>query len=482
MRLPALLLSTLFIACSPAGNTTDDGGAPDGGGTSNGGPGRVDPFIATGGSGFNVGSAFPGAVAPNGLVAPSPDTIGSLWGDVRFLHCSGYWYGDETIQGFSNLHMHGTGIPDYGVLTLMPIPTFDAGKIRKEGYQSDYKKASERAEPGYYAVTLDNGGIRVELTATTRAAYHRYTFAPGATTGHVVIDHGLVQAGVEERAIGADGGGVFGTREDIERLRGPIAARALFATDEDVEAVDLGAVELAHGGGEGDVLGLGVAAVFEAAGDGDVELARQVGELAIADDDLVELADDRRGVEELVLTEAGDGAATDAADVVQTGLLAAQADVFEAAEDVGDVGEGEPAELDLLAGGEVAEALAVLVGEVGDDPQLLRAGLPGFQAQAQHEVPGRRLAEEEAVPFGALLVVLAHVEPAVAIRQSHDVGEAVEAVLLVLDFLDLVLGGGGGGVAVGGEQLGEEGLTGAATRAGAMDGSVRRATWSIISG
>ena len=151
-------------------------------------PGHVDPFIATGGNGFNVGSAFPGATAPNGLASASPDTIGTLWGDARWLHCSGYWSGDDTIQGFSNLHMYGTGVPDYGVLALMPLPAFDPTKTTKSFYGSPFKKKSETSAPGYYAVTLDNGNIKVELTATPRATYHRYTFANGSSSGHVIFD------------------------------------------------------------------------------------------------------------------------------------------------------------------------------------------------------------------------------------------------------------------------------------------------------
>ena len=71
-------------------------------------------LIGSGGFGFAVGSGFPGAAAPQGLAKVGPDTSGP-WGTINFLHCSGYWYGDDTIQGFSHLHLHGTGVPDYGV-------------------------------------------------------------------------------------------------------------------------------------------------------------------------------------------------------------------------------------------------------------------------------------------------------------------------------------------------------------------------------
>src|ERR1019366_1810911 len=97
-------------------------------------------LIGSGGFGFAVGSAFPGAAAPQGLAKVGPDTTGP-WGDINFLHCSGYWYGDDTIQGLSHLHVHGTGVPDYGVLGIMPVPTFDPSHTTMGGYQSKFDKS-----------------------------------------------------------------------------------------------------------------------------------------------------------------------------------------------------------------------------------------------------------------------------------------------------------------------------------------------------
>jgi len=149
----------------------------------------VDPLIGSGGFGYAFGSAFPGAASPNGLAKVGPDTDGPF-GTIAFLHYSGYWYGDDTIQGFSHVHLHGTGLPDYGVLALMPTDgPIDASRTTADGYGSRFAKESEHAAPGYYQVTLDRGGIRVEITATERAAHHRIGFAPGAE-GHLVLDLG----------------------------------------------------------------------------------------------------------------------------------------------------------------------------------------------------------------------------------------------------------------------------------------------------
>ena len=147
----------------------------------------VDPFIGSGGFGYAAGSAFPGAAAPSGLAKVGPDTDGPF-GTIAFLHYAGYWFGDDAIQGFSHLHLHGTGLPDYGVLSLMPTDgPVDAGRTTADGYQSTFAKESERASPGFYEVTLDRGGIRVEITATPHAAHHRITFAAGSP-GNLVLD------------------------------------------------------------------------------------------------------------------------------------------------------------------------------------------------------------------------------------------------------------------------------------------------------
>jgi predicted alpha-1,2-mannosidase len=144
-------------------------------------------FIGTGGFGYAVGSAFAGAAAPHGLAKVGPDTKGP-WGTINFLHCAGYWYGDDIIQGFSHLHLHGTGAVDYGVLTIMPVDVMDAAHTTTKGYESKFAKKSETGVPGRYGVTLDRGNIGVEITATSHAGHHRYTWPAAATEAHVLFD------------------------------------------------------------------------------------------------------------------------------------------------------------------------------------------------------------------------------------------------------------------------------------------------------
>ncbi|MHB8876111.1 MAG: hypothetical protein ACYC8T_20670, partial [Myxococcaceae bacterium] len=162
----------------------------------------VSPFMGSGGFGYASGSAHPAASIPQGLVKVGPDTTGR-YGLLRFLHFSGYWYDDDAVQGFSHLHLQGTGACDYGVLSVMPTDAFDASRTTPEGYQSRFRKSNESAAPGYYATTLERGKVRAELTATGHAAHHRYTFAPGAARSFVIfdLDHHLNSGSVKDAEV-----------------------------------------------------------------------------------------------------------------------------------------------------------------------------------------------------------------------------------------------------------------------------------------
>ena len=147
----------------------------------------VNPFIGTG----EGGHTFPGATVPFGMIQLSPDT------DIREFHKSygwaaGYRYEDPTIMGFSHTHFSGTGHSDLGDVLLMPVAgtvQLDPGEADKpgSGYRSRFSHGNEMAQPGYYAVTLDDYGVRAELTATRRVGVHRYTF-PQDKPAHVLLD------------------------------------------------------------------------------------------------------------------------------------------------------------------------------------------------------------------------------------------------------------------------------------------------------
>ncbi len=152
----------------------------------------VSPLIGTGGLGYGVGSAFPGAQRPFGMARPGPDTTDAS-GAPGFDHCAGYYYADPMIRGFGNTHLHGTGIPEYGTPGLMPTVGMSADKTRWQGYASAFSHDTEEASPGYYAVTLADTHVRVELTATDHVAFHRYTF-PAGSDAVVLLDAGYFLA------------------------------------------------------------------------------------------------------------------------------------------------------------------------------------------------------------------------------------------------------------------------------------------------
>lgn len=152
----------------------------------------VDPFVGTGGLGFSVGSTFPSPQLPYGMARPGPDTTLEA-GAIDFAHCSGYSYADDLIRGFSQVRPHGMGVPDYGAVGLMPTVGMSEAKTTQEGYRSAFSHDTEEASPGYYAVTLDDTDVRVEITATERVGLYRATF-PADSDAVMLVDIGHFSA------------------------------------------------------------------------------------------------------------------------------------------------------------------------------------------------------------------------------------------------------------------------------------------------
>jgi len=140
---------------------------------------HVNPFIGT----RVEGHTFPGACYPFGMVQPGPDS-----GTNNLHTCSGYSWDDEVIHGFSQTHLSGTGCPCLGDVRLLPF----TGEAVRPSYLSRYKKESQEASPGYYAVTLDDFNVRAEMTCTQRSAIHRYTYNGGGPARLLVdLQYGL---------------------------------------------------------------------------------------------------------------------------------------------------------------------------------------------------------------------------------------------------------------------------------------------------
>ena len=145
----------------------------------------VNPFIGTGGHGHT----HPAAVVPHGMVQPGPDTRHHGWNA-----CSGYYYADTTINGFSQTRLSGTGCADRSDFLFQPVngqPDLMAHNGEKSGkyrcpYAQPFSHADETAEPGYYSVKYADAGIRTEITATERTAFYRFSYADGDKAAMIV--------------------------------------------------------------------------------------------------------------------------------------------------------------------------------------------------------------------------------------------------------------------------------------------------------
>jgi putative alpha-1,2-mannosidase len=122
----------------------------------------------------------PGPWMPFSMVKLSPNNQNAGWQ-------AGYDPHLENIGGFSHIH-------EWTMAGLLMMPT--TGPLQVEvgdqyqpdaGYRSRADTTREQARIGYYRTFLSDTGIDVELTATTRAGFQRYTF-PETTQARVLLD------------------------------------------------------------------------------------------------------------------------------------------------------------------------------------------------------------------------------------------------------------------------------------------------------
>jgi predicted alpha-1,2-mannosidase len=139
----------------------------------------VNPMIGADGD----GRISPVAVVPFGMIQLGPDTRPYL---------NGYHYSDPNIIGFSHIHKSGAGCGD--MLDLLFMPTvgpmeyyLNRKPYQNRGYESPMNHAKEQVVPGKYAVFLEDRAVQVELSATKRCGFHRYSF-PETDSANVVID------------------------------------------------------------------------------------------------------------------------------------------------------------------------------------------------------------------------------------------------------------------------------------------------------
>jgi len=137
----------------------------------------VDPMMGSHDSRWIL---FPGPTLPFGMVKLSPDNQELGWK-------AGYEYEVDNLAGFSHIH-------SWTMAGLLTIPTTGSLKTQpgterhpEQGYRSRFRHETEQAAPGYYAVTLDDYGVRAELTTTMRTGFQRYTF-PRSDTARILVD------------------------------------------------------------------------------------------------------------------------------------------------------------------------------------------------------------------------------------------------------------------------------------------------------
>jgi predicted alpha-1,2-mannosidase len=155
----------------------------------------VNPFIGTKESSERAstdGRTHPGACVPFGMTKWIPANIDNQSDPYKYVEDSARMrlYENITIKeevfGFRGSHYpNGSHMRDYGSYDFMPIvgdlkftATERASKI------SHYR---EEASPGYYSVYLQDYKTNVEITATERCGYFRFSY-PDTNQVHLIID------------------------------------------------------------------------------------------------------------------------------------------------------------------------------------------------------------------------------------------------------------------------------------------------------
>ena len=128
----------------------------------------VDPRIGSEG----LGRVFVGPSMPFGMVKPGPD--------CTTMPNAGWAPMPETVEGFSQVHVSGTGGGQkYGNILLQPY---------LEGQPTAQRRKDEDIQLGYYAATYEND-IRTEITTADRCALYRIAF-PDSASARLLIDCG----------------------------------------------------------------------------------------------------------------------------------------------------------------------------------------------------------------------------------------------------------------------------------------------------
>ena len=164
-----------------------------------------------------------------------------------------------------------------------------------------------------------------------------------------------------------------------------------------------------------DVVDLRIRAPGAAAGDRDLVLARQVVEVRIAVQHPRGGLHERRGVHQLVGVHAGDRAPRDVARHVAARAHRREPGSREVLQEIGQVLDRHPVELEVLADGDVGHAACAALREARDRPELVGEELAVRDADPHHEV-GYGLALAALAADGADAVALRVGAPPAEVR------------------------------------------------------------------
>ncbi len=134
-----------------------------------------------------AGLTFPGSSLPNAMVQLSPMT--------EYGSGAGYEYEDSVILGFTH-----TNKGHWNLCNIPILPLSNPGE--KFGSRFSHKK--ESASPGYYQVYLEDYKVKVSLTSTLRAGYHKYEFENNKDR-QILFDLGKANSRVNTWNISQDG-------------------------------------------------------------------------------------------------------------------------------------------------------------------------------------------------------------------------------------------------------------------------------------
>ncbi|MFI8526485.1 GH92 family glycosyl hydrolase [Promicromonospora sukumoe] len=139
---------------------------------------------------YSRGNNVPAAAVPNGFTMWVPLTDAA---SERWLYSWAAHNGPDNrprLQGVGISHEPSPWMGDRDQLAFHLVPAGPDGEVPDAGLAArslGFSHDDETARPHRYDVVLD-GGARVAVAASDHGGVLRFTFPPGATTGHLLID------------------------------------------------------------------------------------------------------------------------------------------------------------------------------------------------------------------------------------------------------------------------------------------------------